>query len=114
MNLTLDGIWSPMPTPFDRSGEVDVNRLKELTDYLIEGGVDGLFPLGTTGEFALLNGKERRDIVTTVVDRANSRVPVLAGICDPSPRNAVSFARDAADAGADGVVATPPYYYRLG
>ena len=103
-----------MPTPFERSGEVAVGRLKELTDYLIEKGVDGLFPLGTTGEFALLDREERRRVISTVVDRANSRVPVLAGICDPSPRNAISFAKDAADAGADGVVATPPYYYRVG
>jgi len=114
LTLTLDGIWSPMPTPFERSGEVAVGRLKELTDYLIEKGVDGLFPLGTTGEFALLDREERRRVISTVVDRANSRVPVLAGICDPSPRNAISFAKDAADAGADGVVATPPYYYRVG
>ena len=113
MTLSVSGIWSPMPTPFGQSGEVDVDRIRELTDYLIEGGVDGLFPLGTTGEFALLDREERKRVVEAVVDRANSRVPVLAGVCDPSPRNAISFAKDAADAGADGVVATPPYYYRL-
>ncbi|MDG7007719.1 MAG: dihydrodipicolinate synthase family protein [Nitrososphaerota archaeon] len=114
MTITLHGIWSPMPTPFSPSGEVDVGRLNELTDYLIEGGVDGLFPLGTTGEFALLDREERKRVVEVVAERAHSRVPVLAGICDPSPRNAITFAKDAADAGADGVVATPPYYYRLG
>ena len=114
MTLSMSGIWSPIPTPFDRTGEVDVDRLKSLTDYLIEGGVDGLFPNGTTGEFALLDRAERKRIVDTVVDRANSRVPVLAGVCDPSQRNVIAFARDAADAGADGVVATPPYYYKLG
>ena len=113
MTLALRGIWSPMPTPFAPSGEVDLNRVKELADYLIEGGVDGLFPLGTTGEFALLDRKERKSVIRAVVERAGSRVPVLAGICDPSPRNAISFAKDAAEAGADGVVATPPYYYRL-
>ena len=113
MTLDIYGIWSPMPTPFDASGEVDVKRLKELTDYLIDGGVDGLFPLGTTGEFALLDREERRQVVRTVAEQAKSRVPVLAGVCDPSPRNAISFAKDAADVGADGVVATTPYYYRL-
>ena len=114
MTLALRGIWSPMPTPFTPSAQVDVKRLRELTDYLIKGGVDGLFPLGTTGEFAFLDREERKRVVRAVVDRADSRVPVLAGICDPSPMNAISFAKDAADAGADGVVATPPYYYRLG
>jgi 4-hydroxy-tetrahydrodipicolinate synthase len=91
-----------MPTPFKRGGAVDEKRLRELTDYLVEGGIDGLFPLGTTGEFALLDRAERKRIVEIVVDRANGRVPVLAGICDPSPRNAAAYGRDAADAGADG------------
>jgi 4-hydroxy-tetrahydrodipicolinate synthase len=114
MDLELRGIWSPMPTPFDAHGQVDEGRLGELVDYLIEGGVDGLFPLGTTGEFSLLDRAERKRIVEIVVKGANSRVPVLAGVSDPSPLNAISYARDAADAGADGVVATPPYYYRVG
>lgn len=114
MTLSLQGIWSPMPTPFKKGGEVDEERLGELTDYLIENGVDGLFPLGTSGEFSLLDRDERRRVVKAVVDRAGSRVPVLAGVSDPSPRNAITFAKDAADAGADGVVATPPYYYRVG
>jgi 4-hydroxy-tetrahydrodipicolinate synthase len=113
VTLSVRGIWSPMPTPFDSDGEVDYKRLGMLTDHLIEGGVDGLFPNGTTGEFALLTREERRKVVEAVTDRAGSRVPVLAGVCDPSPRNVISFARDAADAGADGIVATPPYYYRL-
>lgn len=102
-----------MPTPFNRKGALDIERLLELTDYLIRSGVDGLFPLGTTGEFALLDRLERKRVVEAVVDRANSRVPVLAGVSDPSPANAVSYAKDAADAGADGAVATAPYYYRV-
>lgn len=113
MTLTLQGIWSPMPTPFDRQGRLDEKRLEELTDHLIEGGVDGLFPLGTTGEFSLLDRPERRRVVEIVAKRAASRVSVLAGISDPSPKNAAAFAEDAAEAGADGVVATPPYYYRV-
>ena len=113
MTLELRGIWSPMPTPFDDSGELDEDALRDLTDYLIKGGVDGLFPLGTTGEFALLDKNERKRVVQIVAEEAHSRVPVLAGISDPSPKNAISYAKDAADAGADGVVATPPYYYKV-
>ena len=113
MSLSLHGIWSPMPTPFLPDGSIDEKRTGELTDRLIEAGVDGLFPLGTTGEFALLDRDERRRIVELVVAKAGSRVPVLAGISDPSPRNAAVFAKDAAAAGADGVVATSPYYYRV-
>lgn len=113
MTLSLEGIWSPMPTPFLPDGRIDEKRIGELTDRLIGAGVDGLFPLGTTGEFALLNKTERKRVVELVVARAASRVPVLAGVSDPSPLNAASFAKDASEAGADGVVATPPYYYRV-
>ncbi len=102
-----------MPTPFKSNGDLDEERIPELTDYLIQGGVDGLFPLGTSGEFAFLDRGERKRVVELVVASAGSRVPVLAGVSDPSPNNAIAFARDAADAGADGVVATPPYYYKV-
>lgn len=113
MKLSLQGIWSPMPTPFAKDGGLDESRVGELTDYLIESGVDGLFPLGTTGEFALLDREERKRMVELVVARAGSRVPVLAGVSDPSARNVSLYAKDAKEAGADGVVATAPYYYRV-
>ena len=102
-----------MPTPFKRNGDLDEDRISELTDYLIQGGIDGLFPLGTSGEFALLDRAERKRVVEMVVNSAGSRVPVLAGVSDPSPRNAIAFAEDAAEAGAVGVVATSPYYYKV-
>jgi len=78
---------------------------------LIDGGIDGLFPLGTSGEFALLSREERRAVLDAVVDRTNGRVPVFAGVSDPSTENIVRFSADAKDAGVDGVIATPPYYY---
>ena len=114
MTLRVRGIVSPMPTPFDGSGNVDEKRLGELTEYLIQEGIDGLFPLGTTGEFALMDRDERKHVLEVVVDKANSRVPVLAGVSDPSPKNVISFAKDAEDVGADAIVATAPYYYRAG
>ncbi|MDG6949437.1 MAG: dihydrodipicolinate synthase family protein [Nitrososphaerota archaeon] len=113
MTLSLSGIVSPMPTPFDGTGNVDERRLGELTEFLIQRGIDGLFPLGTTGEFAFLDRSERKRVIEVVVDSANSRVPVLAGVSDPSPKNVLAYAKDAEDAGADAIVATPPYYYRV-
>ena len=112
MTPKLRGIISPMPTPFDGSGSVDEKRLRELTEFLIQGGIDGLFPLGTTGEFAFMDRTERKRVLEVVADSAGSKVPVLAGVSDPSPENVISFAKDAEDAGADAVVATPPYFYR--
>lgn len=100
-----------MPTPLAKDGSIDKGGIRTLVDFLIDGGIDGLFPLGTSGEFALLTQEERRAVVDTVVDRANGRVPVFAGVSDPSTENIVRFSADARDAGVDGVIATPPYYY---
>jgi len=111
MKLKLDGIWTPMVTPLKKNGDVDLRAAREFVNRLIESGIDGLFPLGTTGEFALLTSEERSSIVRAVIDEANGRVPVIAGISDPSTGNIVRFASDAKDAGADGVIATTPFYY---
>ncbi len=82
-----------------------------MVDFLIEGGIDGLFPLGTTGEFALFTREDRRKVLETVVDQAKERVPVFAGVSDPSVENVRALAKDALDVGADGIIATPPYYF---
>jgi 4-hydroxy-tetrahydrodipicolinate synthase len=107
----LKGIWSPMPTPLERDGNIDKEGIRNLVDFLIDGGIDGLFPLGTSGEFALLTHEKRKLVTDTVVDCANGRVPVFVGVSDPSTENIRIFSLDAKDAGVDGVVATPPYYY---
>jgi 4-hydroxy-tetrahydrodipicolinate synthase len=107
----LEGIIAPMATALTRDEKIDVKTTKTLVNFLIDGGIDGLFPLGTSGEFALFDREERRTIVQTVVDETNGRVPVLAGVSDPSLDNVLAFAKDADDAGADAIVATPPYYY---
>lgn len=109
--MKLEGIWTPMVTPLRRDGDIDVERTRELTNRLIESGIDGLFPLGTTGEFALLTPDERNLVVRTVVDETNGRLPVIAGISDPSTGNILKFAADAEDAGVDGVIATTPFYF---
>ena len=110
----LEGIVAPMATALTRDEKVDVNTTRTLVDFLIDGGIDGLFPLGTSGEFALFDREERKTVVETVVDQTNGRVPVLAGVSDPSLENVLTFAADAEDAGADAIVATPPYYYTTG
>lgn len=113
MKLKLEGIWCPMATPLNKDGRIDTSKTRELVDFLITGGVDGLFPLGTTGEFALLSSNERKQVTETVVDQANGRVPVAIGVSDPCFENVLQFSKVAKDAGADTVVATPPYYYTV-
>ena len=111
MKLKLEGIWTPIPTPLTKRGRVDADATRKLVDFHIEAGIDGLLPLGTSGEFALLQRKERKTLVDTVVDQADNRVPVVAGVSDPSIENVVQFSSDAKEAGADAVIATPPYYF---
>ncbi len=107
----LEGIIAPIPTPLTHNEKIDVKTSRTLVDFLIDGGIDGLFPLGTSGEFALLDREDRKTVVETVVDQTDGRVPVLAGVSDPSLENVLAFAKDAEEAGADAIVATPPYYY---
>src|SRR5256886_8311697 len=103
----LEGIIAPMATPLTRDEKIDDKTTRTLVDFLIDGGIDGLFPLGTSGEFALLDREERKTVIETVVDHTNGRVPVLAGVSDPGLENVLAFAKDAKDAGADAIVATP-------
>jgi 4-hydroxy-tetrahydrodipicolinate synthase len=102
-----------MATPLKKDGSFDSATTKRYVDYLIDDGIDGLFPLGTTGEFALLSDGERRKVAEAVVDHANSRVPVAIGVSDPCIENVVNNSRVAKDIGADAVVATPPYFYTV-
>jgi 4-hydroxy-tetrahydrodipicolinate synthase len=111
MKLKLEGIWTPIPTPLTKHGKVDTDATRRLVDFHVEAGIDGLLPLGTSGEFALLSREEREVLVNTVVDQADSRVPVVAGVSDPSIERVLQLSSDAKKAGADAVIATPPYYF---
>jgi len=95
MKLKLDGIWTPIPTPLTTQGKIDQEATKKLVDFHIESGIDGILPLGTSGEFALLTREERKLLVETVVDEVN----------------VLQLSADVKEAGADAVIATPPYYF---
>jgi 4-hydroxy-tetrahydrodipicolinate synthase len=114
MKGKLEGIVAPMATALTENLRIDEKMTRRLVDFLVDGGIDGLFPLGTSGEFALLDREERKLVIQTVVDQANGRVPVLAGVSDPSLSNVIRYAKDAKDVGADAIVATPPYYFTTG
>ena len=114
MKLKLEGIWTPIPTPLTKQGKVDTNATRRVVDFHIEAGIDGLLPLGTSGEFALLSREERSILVESVASQADGRVPVVAGVSDPSIENVIQLSSDAKKAGADAVLATPPYYFTTG
>lgn len=111
MSLTsqLEGVTCPTVTPF-RDGDVDEDALADLVASLVDGGVDGLFPCGTTGEFASLTAAERARVFELTVDYAEG-TPVLAGAGATSVAETLSHVEAAADAGADAAVVVPPYFH---
>ena len=101
----------PVVTPFDPDGGVDADALASHVDTLVEAGLDGMVPCGTTGEFASLTDAEYRTVVETTVDAVDGRVPVIAGAADttvPGVRERLAVAREA---GADAGLVTLPYYH---
>jgi dihydrodipicolinate synthase/N-acetylneuraminate lyase len=100
-------------TPLTHDGNLDTQGLIALTDHVIEGGVHGLFVLGTTGEGPLLSQEIRRQVTQVVCRQTHGRVPVLVGAIETSFAEAVKMAEFAAHEGAYAVVTAPPYYQAL-
>ena len=109
----IQGILTPNITPVDAQGRVDEQKLRGYVDWLIDRGVDGLYPNGSTGEFVRFSAEERRDIVRIVMDQADGRVPVLAGAAEANVKATIE-ARDAyGELGVRAVAIVAPFYYRL-
>ncbi len=109
----LRGIVPPMVTPLEDHDTLDVEGLERLVEHLIDGGVHGLFILGTSGEAPSLSYRLRREVIERVCAQAAGRLPVLVGVSDTSPVETLALARSAAEAGAAAVVVAPPYYFPL-
>ncbi|HWM39943.1 MAG TPA: dihydrodipicolinate synthase family protein [Streptomyces sp.] len=110
--VPLTGVVPPLCTPLTPEGEVDAGALRALTERLLSAGTHALFVLGSTGEVAYLSDAQRRTVLDTVTEAAGGRVPVLAGAIDMTTARVLDHARAAADAGADGLVVTAPFYTR--
>jgi 4-hydroxy-tetrahydrodipicolinate synthase len=106
------GCGTALVTPFDEKGRIDFGAIETLVDGQIAAGVDFLVPCGTTGESATLSRDDRKAITAAVVRVANGRVPVVAGAGGNHTARAVFWARDAAAAGADGILSVTPMYNR--
>jgi 4-hydroxy-tetrahydrodipicolinate synthase len=105
------GVLTALVTPF-RGGKVDETALRRLVDEQIAAGVDGLVPVGTTGESPTLDHEEHIRVIEVVVEEAKKRVPVVAGTGANSTREAVDLSREAKRLGADGMLQVTPYYNR--
>ena len=107
----LTGAWSAIVTPF-RDGAVDERALRELIEWQIGAGVEGLIPCGSTGESATLSHGEHELVIRIAVDQPRRRVPVFAGTGSNSTAEAVNLTKFARSVGADGALLISPYYNR--
>jgi len=98
-------------TPF-KKGKVDEETLRDLIEFQIANGTDGIVPCGTTGESSTLSHEEHDRIIEITIDAAKKRVPVIAGTGSNSTGEALRLTKHAYDAGADGVLIVCPYYNR--
>ncbi|MCK4782971.1 MAG: 4-hydroxy-tetrahydrodipicolinate synthase [Desulfobacteraceae bacterium] len=109
----LKGVIPAIVTPFKEDGELDKDGLKRLTRFLLENGVHGIMTTGGTGEFPHLLREEKKIVTETVVREAKGRIPVIAGTAACSTMETISLSNDAREVGADAVIVTPPYYFKL-
>jgi len=112
MHLATPAIVPALLTPYDAAGAVDRDALCAHVGWLVERGVDGLMPCGTTGETALLSDDEVIEVVEATVAAAGG-VPVIAHVGRPGTRPTIELGRRALDAGAAAVSAVVPYYHPL-
>lgn len=109
----ISGIIPPVCTPFNSEVEVDVASLERLLGFLLEGGVTGVFVLGSSGETAYLTDAQRDVVVEVAVKTVSGQVPVLAGLIDMTTSRMIEHAGRALGLGADAIVATAPFYAQV-
>lgn len=107
-------IIPPLVTPLTDRDQLDTEGLERLLNHVIDGGVSGVFVLGTTGEAPSLSYQLRRELIEETVRIVNRRVLVFVGVTDTAFVESVSLAHHAADVGADALVLTTPYYFPAG
>jgi 4-hydroxy-tetrahydrodipicolinate synthase len=98
-------------TPF-RNGKVDENKLRDLIEFQIKNGTNGIVPCGTTGESATLTFDEHESVIRITIEQVKKRVPVIAGTGSNSTQEAIMLTQQAASAGADASLQVSPYYNR--
>jgi 4-hydroxy-tetrahydrodipicolinate synthase len=109
----MHGIFTPNLVPLDRDGDINEAELRRYVDWLIDHGVHGLYPNGSTGEFTRFTAEERRRIIQIVCDQARGRVPVLAGAAEANVRETIAACEAYHEYGARAVAIVSPFYYKL-
>ena len=110
MTMTLEGIYTPVITPFDSKGEIDWQSLGALVDRLVAAGVHGLISGGSTGENYAETVEERLDLARFIVERVGGKIPVIVGTGAMRTPDSIALAVGAREMGADAILlGTPPY-----
>src|SRR5215204_1864161 len=108
------GLMPAMVTPFDERGELDLGNTEALVERFIEAGVDGISPLGSTGEASHLASEERKRFIEEVTRIVGGRVPLVVGVGAAGTREAIELARHAEGVGVDAVLIVSPFYWKVG
>jgi dihydrodipicolinate synthase/N-acetylneuraminate lyase len=109
----ISGILTPHMVPLDDQGRIDEAELARYVTWLIDRGVHGLYPNGSTGEFTRFSVEERRRIVSVVCQAAAGRVPVVAGAAEANVAETIRACEHCLEAGARAVAIVAPFYYKL-
>ena len=109
----LSGIFTPNLVPYDSRGEINEPELRRYIDWLIEKGVHGLYPNGSTGEFTRFTPEERKRIVAIIADQTRGRVPILAGAAEANVRETIKACEYYHSLGIRAVAIVAPFYYKL-
>src|SRR2546423_4141164 len=109
----LQGIFTPNIVPLDSRGNINEAELRRYVDWLIERGVHGLYPNGSTGEFTRFTVEERRRIIKVVCEQCGDRAPVLAGAAEANVKETIAACELYHTYGARAVAIVSPFYYKL-
>lgn len=108
--FAIKGVVPPLITPLDTEEKLDIRALRNLIEYVIEGGVHGIFVLGSTGEFYGLDYADKVKVVETTLEQVNGRVPVYVGASAITTKECVKLTRMAKQSGADAVTVLTPMF----
>ena len=101
-------------TPFKNDTSIDFAAMGRIINYLVEGGVDYIVAMGTTGEAPTLTKDEKQSILTYVTESVNNRIPVVAGIGGNNTQEVINCIRELDLSGVDGILSVAPYYNKPG
>src|SRR5699024_2598326 len=108
--MNFGQVLTAMVTPFDQNGDIDFQATRELVNYLIANGTDGLVVAGTTGESPTLTDEEKVELFQFVAKVVQGRIPVIAGTGSNNTKGSINLTKEAEKAGVDGIMLVSPYY----